>query len=165
MRFEHSMRGQTVAINYGTNPMGEVAGVWVELTDGGQADGLTAVEEMAARRLATQHNAQQMETTGAVPALMPLLDVDSPLFWPVIALNNDAEAMALQALYKSVRKQTPSPATHTTRMALIDAVFDAEDKTKFAFDSAYRSGALLYAWRGSKALVQALPASLNGGAA
>lgn len=58
MRFEHSMRGQTVAINYGTNPQGQVAGVWVELADGGQADGLTAVEELAAWRLATQHLAQ-----------------------------------------------------------------------------------------------------------
>lgn len=70
MRFEHSMRGQTVAINYGTNPQGQVSGVWVELADGGQADGLTAVEEMAAWRLATQHNAQQQasQQTAEVPA-------------------------------------------------------------------------------------------------
>jgi hypothetical protein len=61
MRFEHSMRGQSVAINYGTNPQGQVAGVWVELGDGGQADGLTATEELAAWRLAMQHNAAQQQ--------------------------------------------------------------------------------------------------------
>ncbi len=55
-RFVHSMRGQSVTINYGTNPQGEVAGVWVELGDGGQAEGLTATEEMAAWRLAMAHN-------------------------------------------------------------------------------------------------------------
>ena len=60
MRFEHSMRGQSVAINYGVNPQCEVAGVWVELGDGGQADGLTATEELAAWRLAAQHNAAQL---------------------------------------------------------------------------------------------------------
>ena len=66
MRFEHSMRGQSVAINYGTNPQGEVAGVWVELADGGQADGLTATEELAAWRLAMAHNEQQQAQAAAV---------------------------------------------------------------------------------------------------
>ena len=59
--FTHSMRGQSVTIHYGTNPNGEVAGVWVELGDGGQADGLTATEELAAWRLACQHNAAQQQ--------------------------------------------------------------------------------------------------------
>lgn len=70
MRFQHNMRGQAVTINYGTNPQGQVAGVWVERANGGQADGLTAVEEMAAWRLAMQHNAQQatQAATEQVPA-------------------------------------------------------------------------------------------------
>lgn len=64
MRFQHSsMRGQSVVIHYGLNPMGEVAGVWVELADGGQADGLTATEELAAWRLAMAHNEAQQQTT------------------------------------------------------------------------------------------------------
>lgn len=57
MRFQHSsMRGQSVVIHYGLNPMGEVAGVWVELGDGGRAEELTATEELAAWRLAMAHN-------------------------------------------------------------------------------------------------------------
>ena len=65
MKFTHSMRGQSVTIHYGTNPMGQVAGVWVELADGGQADGLTATEELAAWRLAMAHNEQQQQAQAA----------------------------------------------------------------------------------------------------
>lgn len=159
MRFEHSMRGQSVAINYGTNPMGEVAGVWVELADGGRAD-LTPLEELAARRLAVAHHEAQLQASGAVPALMPLPAAVSPLFWPVAALNDDALVQALQALHQSVIKKPNSSAMFTKSIALLGAVDHAVRKSTEAFEEARKDGVLLYAWRGSRALLQALPARL-----
>lgn len=100
-----------------------------------------------------------------IPALMPLPDTSSPFLWPVAALNYDAEAQALQALHKAACKKSPSAANHTTRIALIGAMGDAEFSATSAFKTSQKEGVLLCAFRGSKALVQALPASLKGGAA
>lgn len=66
MQFQHTMRGQSVTVNYGTNPQGQVAGVWVELADGGQAD-TTGHEDMAVWLLAQSHN-EQSQALAEVPA-------------------------------------------------------------------------------------------------
>lgn len=90
-----------------------------------------------------------------IPALIPVPDPESPLFWPVIALNDDAEAQALQALRLAAVKQAPTAANHTTRIALIGAMNNLEVSTTSAFRNARDEGVLLYAWRGSKAFAVA----------
>lgn len=67
MRFEANMRGQAVAIHYGTNPMGAVAGLWVEWANGGHADNLTPAEELAAWSLAQNFQAEQAVYAAITP--------------------------------------------------------------------------------------------------
>ncbi len=57
MHFDANMRGQTVRICYGTNPQGQVAGVWLKLADGTRAKDMTDDEEEEAFALARQHQA------------------------------------------------------------------------------------------------------------
>lgn len=109
---------------------------------------------------------QPKQKTNAIPALMPLPGTQSPFFWPVFALNDDAEVQALHALRSATyKKNASSAANHTTRMALVGAITDAEVSTGYAFRSAQEEGVLLYAWRGNKALVPGLAAGAKGGAA
>lgn len=108
---------------------------------------------------------QPKQKANAIPALMPLPHAQSPFFWPVAALNNDAEVQALLALHQAACKKSPSAANHTTRIALIGAVGKEEINTTNSFRSALEDGVLLYAWRGNKALVPGLAAGAKGGAA
>lgn len=108
---------------------------------------------------------QPKQKANAIPALMPLPDASSPFFWPVAALNYDAEAQALQALHKAACKKSPSAANHTTRIALIAGIGSTEGSATTAFRAAQEAGVLMYAWRGSKALVPGLAAGAKGGAA
>lgn len=108
---------------------------------------------------------QPKQKTNAIPALMPLPHAQSPFFWPVFALNDDAKVQALRALQSAAVKKSPSTANHTTRRALIGAISNAEASTGYAFRSAQEEGVLLYAWRGNKALVPGLAAGAKGGAA
>lgn len=109
---------------------------------------------------------QPKQKANAIPALMPLPHAQSPFFWPVFALNDDAEVQALHSLRSATyKKNASSAANHTTRMALIGAINDAEISQAYSFRSAQEEGVLLYAWRGNKALVPGLKAGAKGGAA
>lgn len=101
----------------------------------------------------------------SIPALIPTPNIKHRQFWAVVALNNDADVQALRALHSAESRRAPSASNHTKRMALVRAMIDAERDAAKAFTEARNDAVLLYAWRGSKALVQSLPASLNGGAA
>lgn len=108
---------------------------------------------------------QPKQKANAIPALMPLPNAQSPFFWPVVALNDDAKVQALSALQSAAVKKSPSTANHTTRRALIGAINDAEISQAYSFRSAQEEGVLLYAWRGNKALVPGMKAGAKGGAA
>lgn len=103
----------------------------------------------------------------AIAALLPNPGTDHfGQFWAVHALNDDACLQALEGFQRPL--YTPgreSSANFTRRIALVRAVRDAEQKRDESFVWCKGAGGLLYAWRGSRALVQALPASLQGGAA
>lgn len=99
----------------------------------------------------------------AIPALMPLPCPTNVIFWVVAALNDDAELQAIEALQKGY-KSTPSTAMFTTLSALKSAKRLADDQCKRSFRICRDEGALPFAWRGSRALVQVLPSSLRGAA-
>lgn len=109
MRFEVNMRGQNVAINYGTNPMGEVAGVWVELADGGQADSLTATDELTAWSLANQHHAQGQLAIDADQVDMPLV-IEFVRFVQrsVNHLQEPERSARLMAVAAAIRDESPN---------------------------------------------------------
>ena len=67
MQFETNMRGQVVTINYGTNPQGQVAGVWMRLADGTYAKDMTTDEEAEAFKLANHHQANQVAHADITP--------------------------------------------------------------------------------------------------
>lgn len=106
-----------------------------------------------------------------LPALMPLPSIEKPagIFWAVAALNEDAElqaieGMALHLCRKADLANLTGNAAHTRRIALIAARGRAETERNLYFEKCRRAGGLLYAWRGSRALLQTLPASLRGAA-
>lgn len=83
------------------------------------------------------------------PALMPLPEESSPVpFWAVEALNCDAEAIAVDALYKRVRRAED----YTTCIALLSARRLLQEQATKAVENAVADGHLLFCWRGSKAL-------------
>lgn len=102
----------------------------------------------------------------AIPALMPLpsLNGNSAIFWAVSALNDDACVQALRAVQKPLYNQSGS-GNYTKRIAMVSALGHAEQEAKEAFEECRKAGGLLFAWRGSRALVPALPAGLAKGCA
>lgn len=102
----------------------------------------------------------------AIPALMPLPSIETKpisIFWAVHALNCDAQLQAIEAIEVRLRG-THTSYRHTERMAMITANSHAEMRCQQAFKDCIESGGLPFVWRGSRALVQALPASLRGAA-
>lgn len=107
-----------------------------------------------------------------LPALMPLpgpAETPDGIFWAVAALNSDAELQAIEGMLSHLRLKADlanltGNAAHTRRIALIAARGRAEYERNVDFKKCRDSGGLLYAWRGSLALLQTLPASLRGAA-
>lgn len=113
----------------------------------------------------TRPRAARLKTT-AIPALMPSGDLWSSMFWPIEALNMDAQLQAIELLQaKAFTTNWLKPGAFVTRMALSQAFLALSDKVTNHFENCRDSGHLLYAWRGSKALMPTLPAGLEGGAA
>ncbi len=111
MRFEANMRGQNVAINYGTNPMGEVAGVWVELANGGHVVGLTAEDEAVSWALASVHNAQQQIGIDAGSVNVPLVIEFVLLVNRLVShLPEPQRADRLMAVVGAIRDESPGRA-------------------------------------------------------
>lgn len=69
MQVQANINGRALVINYGTNPMGQVAGAWAELPDGRGAD-LDATEETQMWALAALDALTQRAKTGFVYAAM-----------------------------------------------------------------------------------------------
>lgn len=104
----------------------------------------------------------------AIPALMPTPHVvygQFGIFWATQALNADTCLQALEAVAAPVYGSTFGSSTqHAKKMALTRALMHAEDDRDETFRHCTKTGGLLYAWRGSRALVQALPSSQRGAA-
>lgn len=107
----------------------------------------------------------------ALPALMPLpvglhpqTTEEQRVFWGVLALNYDTQLVALDAQLERCQQMRGMDG-HVTRQALVVAIFQMGEARDRAFMHARNVGGLLLAWRGSRALVEALPNSLKGGAA
>lgn len=104
----------------------------------------------------------------AIPALMPNpVSGKSPtgIFWAVQALNDDACLQALEAMAGPLYGQnTNSSALHTKQIAFTRAVMAAKSEREHSFSRCVSTGSLPFAWRGSRALVEALPSSLRGAA-
>lgn len=106
-----------------------------------------------------------------LPALMPLPSIETPagIFWAVAALNEDAEMQAIEGMHlhlcrKAGLAHQTGNAAHTRRIALVAARVRAEAERNLYFEKCRVTGGLLYAWRGSRALLQTLPTSLRGAA-
>ncbi|MGB4059590.1 MAG: hypothetical protein WBK26_05175 [Burkholderiaceae bacterium] len=101
----------------------------------------------------------------AIPALMPLPSPNGnrAIFWAVNVLNDDACVQALCAVQKPLYNQNGN-GNYTKRIAMVAALAHAEKEAREAFEECRNAGGLLFAWRGSRALVQALPSSLRGAA-
>ena len=106
-----------------------------------------------------------------LPALMPLpfIETEPVIFWAVAALNADAELQAIEGMSAHLRLKADlanrtGNAAHTRRIALIAAKRRAKGARNLDFEKCRAKGGLLYAWRGSRALLQTLPTSLQGAA-
>lgn len=121
--------------------------------------------------MSTTTQAAKATTTRAtaIPALLPSPDdkASPGIFWAVRALNDDACVQALTAVRSALFRQMRYSSTlHVKEIAMTAAVLTAQDTRNESVARCCRNGGLLYAWRESRALVQALPASLqHGGAA
>ena len=56
MQVQANINGRALVVNYGTNPMGQVAGAWAELPDGSVAD-LSPADENQMWAVANEHAA------------------------------------------------------------------------------------------------------------
>lgn len=114
---------------------------------------------------ATAHRASKPKAP-AIQALMPLPDHTQTtlgIFWAVQALNEDACLQALEVMATPLYGPRPgSSALHTKQMAFTRALINAEGERDTSFRNCARNGGLLFAWRGSRALLQTLPTSLRG---
>lgn len=101
----------------------------------------------------------------AIPALMPNpvhTEIPTGIRWAIHALNDDACVQALEELQTLLYRQPQSSALHTKEIALIEAQMNAKLERRRSFENCAYFGGLLYAWRGSRALLQTLPSSLRG---
>ncbi|MDP3424694.1 MAG: hypothetical protein Q8S32_13140 [Burkholderiaceae bacterium] len=107
MRFEHSMRGQTVTINYGTTPQGPF--IWVDLEDGSPALDLTPEEQTETCRLAKQHDAQQQQAIGSDQVVTPLVaEFVHFVLRQVRHLPESERADKLRAVADALREESPN---------------------------------------------------------
>lgn len=99
----------------------------------------------------------------AIPALMPMPESENnrAIFWAVAALNDDACVQALFAMQRPLYANNDS-GSYTKRIAMVAALRHAKEEAQEAFEICREEGGLLFAWRGSRALVHALPSSLRG---
>lgn len=101
-----------------------------------------------------------------IPTMMPMpTTAKTGLYWAVASLNDDACLQALEVMQNALYKGKKSGSTmHTKRMAMVKAVRLAKDDSDKSFCECQKQGGLLFAWRGSRALVQALPSNLRAAA-
>lgn len=104
------------------------------------------------------------QTATTWPALMPHPAPDAPhgIYWATHAVNEDAMA---EIMGIDLDRRTEKPMHGALAITLCTAECHMKREAALSFRNARDAGGLLFAWRGSRALVQALPASLNGGAA
>lgn len=102
----------------------------------------------------------------AIPALMPNPDyteISAGICWAIHALNDDACVQALEVVAKPIYRQAArSGDVQTEQIAITRALELCKDVRNSSFNWCADSGGLLYAWRGSRALLQTLPSSLRG---
>lgn len=103
-------------------------------------------------------------TSPTWPALMPHPAPDAPhgIYWATHAVNDDAMA---EIMGIDLDRRTEKPMHGALAITLCTAECHMKREAALSFRNTRDAGGLLFAWRGSRALVQALPAAVKGGAA